>query len=128
VRHPDKLTHNIEIDVRRVIMYYMTAVLETPLDPAPIRRVAIRELQQHASRVIRELADAEETAEITSRGQVIARLIPVSPIERALAEMLERGEVIPARNPGGLVGWKPLSGDGPSAADELVAMRDEERE
>jgi prevent-host-death family protein len=109
-------------------MKYMTVVLETPLEPPPIRRVAIRELQQHASRVIRELADAEETAEITSRGQVIARLIPVSPVERAFAEMLERGEVIPARNPGGLVGWKPLPGDGPSAADELVAMRDDERE
>jgi prevent-host-death family protein len=110
-------------------MDYMTAVLEAPLVPAPVRRVAIRELQQHASRVIRELADAEETAEITSRGQVIARLIPVSPVERAFAEMLERGEVIPARNPGGLVGWKPLPGpgDGTSAADELVAMRDEER-
>jgi prevent-host-death family protein len=97
--------------------------------PGPARRIAIRELQQHASRVIRELADAEETAEITSRGKVIARLIPVSPAERAFAEMLELGEVIPAKNPGGLAGWKPLPPreDGVSLSDALIAMREEER-
>jgi prevent-host-death family protein len=97
--------------------------------PGPARKIAIRELQQHASRVIRELADAEETAEITSRGKVIARLIPVSPAERAFAEMLELGEVIPAKNPGGLAGWKPLPPreDGVSLSDALIAMREEER-
>ena len=95
----------------------------------PARRIAIRELQQHASKVIRELADAEETAEITNRGKVIARLIPVSPAERAFAEMLERGEVIPAEHPDGLVGWKPLPAreDGVSLSDALIAMREEER-
>jgi prevent-host-death family protein len=98
--------------------------------PGPARRIAIRELQQHASRVIRELADAEETAEITNRGKVIARLIPVSQAERAFAEMLELGEVIPAKNPGGLAGWKPLPPreDGVSLSDALIAMREEERE
>lgn len=97
--------------------------------PGPARRIAIRELQQHASRVIRELADAEETAEITSRGKVVARLIPVSAAERAFAEMLELGEVIPAKNPGGLAGWKPLPPreDGVSLSDALIAMREEER-
>lgn len=110
-------------------MNYMTALLEEPSEAAPVRKVAIRELQQHASKVIRELAEAEETAEITSRGQVIARLIPVSPAERAFAEMLERGEVIPAKTPGGLVGWKPLPTrkDGVSLSDALIAMREEER-
>ena len=97
--------------------------------PGPARRIAIRELQQHASRVIRDLAEAEETAEITSRGKVIARLIPVSPAERAFAETLELGEVIPAKNPGGLAGWKPLPPrqDGVSLSDALIAMREEER-
>jgi prevent-host-death family protein len=106
----------------------MTALMAETA-PGPARRIAIRELQQHASRVIRELADAEETAEITSRGKVIARLIPVSPAERAFAEMLELGEVIPAKNPGGLTGWKPLPPreDGVSLSDALIAMREEER-
>jgi prevent-host-death family protein len=106
----------------------MTALMDET-EPGPARRIAIRELQQHASRVIRELADAEETAEITSRGKVIARLIPVSTAERAFAEMLELGEVIPAKNPGGLAGWKPLPPreDGVSLSDALIAMREEER-
>src|SRR5215472_830466 len=110
-------------------MTFMTALSAAESVPGPVRKVAIRELQQHAARVISELAEAEETAEITSRGRVIARLIPVSPAERALAEMVERGEIIPAKNPAGLAGWKPLPPreDGVSLSDVLIAMRDEER-
>src|ERR1700734_2011435 len=91
----------------------------------PVRRVAIRELQQHAARVIKELTEAAEVGEITSRGEVVARLIPVSPAERAFAQMIERGEVIPAKHPGGLAGWQPLPPrpDGGSLADDLVALR-----
>jgi antitoxin (DNA-binding transcriptional repressor) of toxin-antitoxin stability system len=94
----------------------------------PVRRVAIRELQQHAARVIKELTEAAEVGEITSRGEVVARLIPVSPAERAFAQMIERGEVIPAKHPGGLAGWQPLPPrpDGGSLADDLVALREEE--
>ena len=107
----------------------MTAALAEGAVPGPARRVTIRQLQQHAAKVIDELAEAEETAEITRRGQVIARLIPVSPAERAFAEMIERGEIIPAKNPEGLVGWKPLPPreDGVSLSDTLIAMREEER-
>jgi antitoxin (DNA-binding transcriptional repressor) of toxin-antitoxin stability system len=110
-------------------MTNMTAALADMPQPGPVRRVTIRELQQHAARVIDELAEAEVTAEITRRGQVIARLVPVSPAERAFAKMLERGEIIPAANPGGLTGWKPLPPreDGVSPSDALVALRDEER-
>ena len=50
-------------------------------------------------------------------------------MKRAFAEMLERGEIIPAENPGGLAGWKPLPPreDGVSPSDTLIALRDEER-
>jgi prevent-host-death family protein len=107
----------------------MTALLDEASAAGPVRRVAIRELQQHAARVIRELAEAEVTAEITSRGQVVARLIPVSPAERAFAEMVDRGEIIPAKNPAGLAGWQPLPPreDGVSLSDALIAMREDER-
>jgi antitoxin (DNA-binding transcriptional repressor) of toxin-antitoxin stability system len=107
----------------------MTSLLEDRPASGPARRVPIRQLQQHAAKVIDELAEADVIGEITRRGQVIARLIPVSPAERAFAEMLERGEVIPAKNPAGLVGWKPLPPreDGVSLSDALIAMRDEER-
>ncbi len=116
-------------DAHSDIVTFMTALLEEGPAQGPVRRVTIRELQQHAARVIRELADAEETAEITSRGRVIARLIPLSPAELAFAEMVERGEIIPAKTPGGLTGWKPLPPreDGVSLSDALAAMRDEER-
>lgn len=107
----------------------MTALLEESAAPGPVRRVAIRELQQHAARVIRELAEAEETAEITSRGRVVARLIPLTPAERAFAEMIERGEIIPARNPGDISEIVPLPPreDGVSLSDALSVMREEER-
>jgi len=107
----------------------MTALLEEESASGPVRKVTIRQLQQHAAKVIDELAEAAETAEITRRGQVIARLIPVSPAERTLAEMVERGEIIPATSPGGLSGWKPLPPreDGVSLSDALIAMREEER-
>ena len=107
----------------------MTALLEEDAARDPVRQVTIRELQQHAARVIRELAEAEVTAEITSRGQVVARLIPVSPAERAFAEMVDRGEIIPAKNPAGLAGWQPLPPreDGVSLSDALIAMREDER-
>jgi prevent-host-death family protein len=110
-------------------MTFMTALSAPEAAPGPARRVAIRELQQHAAQVIRELAEAEETAEITSRGRVIARLIPVSPAERAFAEMVERGEIIPAKNPGDISDIEPLPPreDGVSLSDVLIAMREEER-
>ena len=66
-------------------MTHMTALLDEQPAPGPARKVTIRQLQQHAAKVIDELAEAEEIGEITRHGQVIARLIPVSPAERALA-------------------------------------------
>jgi len=107
----------------------MTSLLGELPASGPVRTVTIRQLQQHAAKVIDELAESEEIGEITRRGQVIARLIPVSPAERALAEMLERGEVIPAKDPAGLAGWKPLPPrkDGVSLSDALISMREEER-
>jgi prevent-host-death family protein len=107
----------------------MTSLLEDTTEPVPARKVTIRQLQQHAAKVIDELAEDEVVGEITRRGQVIARLIPVSPAERVFAEMLKHGEVIPAANPAGLAGWKPLPprADGVSLSDALIAMREEER-
>jgi antitoxin (DNA-binding transcriptional repressor) of toxin-antitoxin stability system len=129
VRRLPVMTQSADIDAHRDTMTFMTALLEETSGSAPVRRIAIRELQQHAARVIRELAEADETAEITSRGRVVARLIPLTPAERAFAEMIERGEVIPAKNPEGLAGWKPLPPreDGVSLSDALIAMREEER-
>lgn len=122
-------THVGPNDVIHDKLTYMTSLLEDGPAPGPARRVTIRQLQQHATKVIDELAEAEVVGEITRRGQVIARLIPVSPAERVFTEMLERGEVIPAANPAGLAGWRPLPPreDGVSLSDALIAVREEER-
>ncbi|MGD0553781.1 MAG: type II toxin-antitoxin system prevent-host-death family antitoxin [Streptosporangiaceae bacterium] len=104
----------------------MTAILEEP--SVPVRRVPIRELQQHAARVIRELAEAEEMAEITSRGEVVARLIPVSPAERAFAAMIARGEITSAESDRDISDIEPLPPrtDGISLSEVLMQMREEE--
>ena len=128
-RHKRITTHIAASDVISDKMTYMTLIDERTAS-GPARKVPIRQLQQHAAKVIDELAEAEEIGEITRRGQVIARLIPVSPAERAFAELLERGEIIPAANPAGLAGWKPLpprEEDGTSLSDTLIALREEER-
>jgi antitoxin (DNA-binding transcriptional repressor) of toxin-antitoxin stability system len=106
----------------------MTTIIEER--PAPVRRIPIRELQQHAARVIRELTEAEETAEITSRGEVIARLTPVSPAERAFAAMIARGEITPAERSDldiSDIEQLPPRKDGISLSDALIQMREEER-
>ena len=42
-------------------------------------RVGIRELKQRTSDVLRRVRERGEEVEVTFRGQVVARLVPVSP-------------------------------------------------
>jgi antitoxin (DNA-binding transcriptional repressor) of toxin-antitoxin stability system len=108
-------------------MTYMTA---EPIEPEPhVRRVGVRELQKNTAAVIRQLTEAGETAEITNRGEVVARLTPVSPDEALIRAMVAQGEMTPAERPGGLLHRNPLPprSDGRSAADALSALREEER-
>jgi prevent-host-death family protein len=42
-----------------------------------MRAVGVRELKQRTSQVLRELQDGGEEIEITHRGRVVARLVPV---------------------------------------------------
>jgi antitoxin (DNA-binding transcriptional repressor) of toxin-antitoxin stability system len=109
----------------------MTHMTMAPADAPemPVRRIPIRELQQHAARVIKDLAQAQEMGEITSRGAVVARLIPVSPAERAFREMIEMGEIVPAESASDISDIEPLPPreDGVSLSDVLTRMREEER-
>jgi prevent-host-death family protein len=59
-----------------------------------MRSVGIRQLQQHASAVIRDVK-AGEVVEITQRGRVVARLVPPSgssKLEALIAAGLARGD------------------------------------
>ena len=126
------MTYWLYIDVRRSIVTYMNAepIEPEPVGPVPhVRRIGIRELQKNTAAVIRDLTEAEEAAEITSRGEVVARLIPMSPDEVLMRKMIVRGELIPAQVTGGLGRIEPLPprADGRSLSEALAAMREEER-
>ena len=56
-------------------------------------RVGVRALQQHASRVIRQVADGA-TVEVTDRGRLVARLVPVT--ADPLVVLHESGHARPA--------------------------------
>jgi prevent-host-death family protein len=58
-----------------------------------MRSVGIRQLQQHASAVIRDV-QAGEVVEITQRGRVVARLVPPggSKLDALIAAGLARGD------------------------------------
>jgi antitoxin (DNA-binding transcriptional repressor) of toxin-antitoxin stability system len=96
---------------------------------AHVRRIGIRELQKNTAAVVRELTEAGETAEITSRGEVVARLTPVAPGEALMRKMIARGEMLPAPGGGDLADVVPLPAlpDVPALSDTLLAMREEER-
>jgi prevent-host-death family protein len=50
--------------------------------------VGVRELKEHASAIVRRVREDKESIDVTYRGEVVARLIPVPrPVDR---ETLER--------------------------------------
>lgn len=83
--------------------------------------IGIRELRQHASRYVR---DAEEgrTTIISDRGRPVARLEPLSPLERHLAQLLAQHTLIaPTR------ARKPLSGRRRLTGAALTPLLDDDR-
>ncbi|HEX5140868.1 MAG TPA: type II toxin-antitoxin system prevent-host-death family antitoxin [Dehalococcoidia bacterium] len=70
--------------------------------------IGIRELKLHASEIMRRVRESKESFEITHRGRVVARIIPVSersktPDNAGLwAHMDELAEEIAANWPSGL--------------------------
>ncbi len=51
-----------------------------------MRSIGVRELKQQASRVIRRVRQRREEVQVTYRGQVVARLIPVASGRRRTSE------------------------------------------
>jgi prevent-host-death family protein len=96
----------------------------------PVQGVGIRELKEHASALIRRVA-AGETINITDRGRPVARLVPLRRGEGWWDQMVERGQLLPARrdliqvldeNPP-----SPLLPGERSPYDSLMEMRADER-
>jgi prevent-host-death family protein len=89
--------------------------------------VGLRELRHHTSEVLARVRRGE-TVEVTDRGQLVARIVPVTagPSSPTLARLAASGRATLARR----TGPRPriLPGDGTNKLSEaLQALRDEER-
>lgn len=85
--------------------------------------VGIRELRQHASRVI-ERVKAGETVTITDRGRPVARIIAEPDSE--WESMIASGAIRPAKSSQGLRNIEPLACS-QSASKVLAELREDER-
>lgn len=91
-----------------------------------MKQIGVRELNQQTSRVI-ERVRRGETLEITDRGQLVARLVPVVPVPEPLERLIAEGRVAtPSLT--GPIQMPPVLGDPEvDVAAALAEMRDEER-
>ncbi|MEU8226988.1 type II toxin-antitoxin system prevent-host-death family antitoxin [Kribbella sp. NPDC048915] len=64
-------------------------------------KIPVRELNQHTSAVLARVANGE-TLEITVSGRPAARLVPIDDDTSVRADLIRRGRLIPASNPGPL--------------------------
>jgi prevent-host-death family protein len=75
-------------------------------------RIGIRELRQHAS-VYVDLAEKGYTVDITNRGRLVARLVPVGEAGSPLERLIAAGILEPAEEPGGAAGLDPYPARNP---------------
>ena len=69
-------------------------------------RIGIRELRQHAS-VYVDLAEKGYAVDITNRGRLVARLVPVREPDSPLERLIAAGIIEPAEEPGGVGDLEP---------------------
>lgn len=88
-----------------------------------MRSIGVRELRQHASKYLEQVA-AGELIEITDRGHPVARLVPISgdPWE----DLINAGEVVEAARPIDIDDLKPSAYEH-SASAVLERLRSDER-
>ncbi len=93
------------------------------------KRIGVRELRQHASLYV-DLAEKGYTVDITNRGRLVARLVPVQEPESPLERLFAAGILGPAEDPGDLLDVEPgppVPPGQPTASEILQQMREEER-
>jgi prevent-host-death family protein len=88
-----------------------------------MQTIGVRELRQHASRYLQQVA-AGESIEITDRGHPVARLVPITgdPWE----DLIGSGEVVKAARPMSVHAIKPAAYSH-SASQTLRRLRSDER-
>jgi prevent-host-death family protein len=111
-------------------MCYVLHMSATPeLRPGAAKRIGVRELRQHASLYV-DLAEKGYTVDITNRGRLVARLVPVQEPESPLERLFAAGILEPAEDPGDLLDVEPgppVPPGRPTASEILQQMREEER-
>jgi len=85
-------------------------------------RIGVRELRQNASRYLARVK-AGETVEVTERGILVARLVPLQASETARDRLVAAGKLIPAKVPRHLP--RPMRVEGPSTAEVLDDLRED---
>ncbi|MGH3186061.1 MAG: type II toxin-antitoxin system Phd/YefM family antitoxin [Streptosporangiaceae bacterium] len=90
------------------------------------RRIGIRELRQHASIYV-DLAEKGYTVDITNRGRLVARLVPVSETGSPLERLIAAGIIEPAEEPGGAVGIEPYPVSARPGSDRAAGRLGEHR-
>jgi prevent-host-death family protein len=90
-----------------------------------MQRIGVRELNQQTSRVIDRVRRGE-VVEITDRGQLVARLVPVTPVPEPLEQLVAEGRaVVPIST--GPIPMPPDRGDADvDVAAALATMREED--
>ena len=88
-----------------------------------MKTIGVRELRQHASRYLEEVA-AGESIEITDRGHPIARLVPIT--GDPWKDLISTGEVVEAARPVNIDDLKPAAYTH-SASENLERLRHDER-
>lgn len=92
-----------------------------------MKRIGVRELRQNASEHLR-LVQAGETIEITDRGRLIARLVPVDDAAGPLETLRRQGRLSAVS--GSLFDLAPplaARPEVPTPSEELARMRRDER-
>lgn len=105
----------------------MTDTEAVPAQRGREREVSIRELR-NAGKVLTELAQTGEVGKVTSGGRLVGWLVPASPEERRVEELIARGRLRPGKRQG-LARLRPLPArtDVPTLSETLEQMRAEER-
>ena len=88
-----------------------------------MKTIGVRELRQHASRYLQEVA-AGESIEITDRGHPVARLVPIT--GDPWADLISAGEVVNAARRMNIDDHKPAAYPH-SASETLERLRSDER-
>ena len=91
-----------------------------------VKQIGIRELNQHASRVIDRVRNGE-VIEVTDRGRPVARVVPVTDTPGLLGRLVQEGRAVPPAEIG-KIPVPPVAADAErSAADEVAEGRLQER-